>query len=100
MIGKHFLRIKWNAWPVRPVRIRQAGNKVERTQQLRITVRPEQYRGFARRVVRPRVLAPCSRHIALFAIAAAVFTGCAVGPNYKRPDVASPTTWKETTDRK
>lgn len=29
--------------------------------------------------------------------AALLFAGCAVGPNYSRPTVASPTTWKETT---
>src|ERR1043166_6456714 len=85
MIGKHFLRIKWNAWPVRLVRIHHAKNEVERPWRLRITVRPEHYPGFARRVVRSRVLAPCSRHIALFVIAAAFFTGCAVGPNYSPP---------------
>src|ERR1043166_3936210 len=95
MIGKHFLRIKWNAWPVRLVRIHHAKNEVERPRRLRITVRPEHYPGFARRVVRSRVLAPCSRHIALFVIAAAFFTGCAVGPNYSRPQMVSPTTWKE-----
>src|SRR6185503_3382235 len=50
------------------------------------------YRGFTRRVVRSRVLAPCSAH----AVALMLLTGCAaVGPNYKRPEVTAPTTWKE-----
>ncbi len=95
MIGRHFLRIKWNAWPVRRVRIRAGEAEGQRSRCIRVTVRPERCKGFTGRVVRRRVLAPCSAHILALALAVIVFTGCAVGPNYKRPQVAAPTAWKE-----
>lgn len=42
--------------------------------------------------------AKCHRRPALLALGAilAILSGCAVGPNYARPNMASPTTWKET----
>lgn len=40
----------------------------------------------------------CHRRPVLLALGAtlAILSGCAVGPSYSRPTVASPTTWKET----
>src|ERR1700692_4162139 len=35
---------------------------------------------------------------ALIAAVCALFTGCSVGPTYKRPDVALPTQWHESAD--
>ena len=95
MPGRFFMKIRWNAWPVRPVRIRIGQSEGECRQNTRLTIRPEHYRGFTRRVVKQRILAPCCRHTAVLAAALTVLTGCAVGPNYARPTIATPTTWKE-----
>jgi multidrug efflux system outer membrane protein len=92
---RFIMKIRWNAWPVRPIRIRCGKN--EEPQRTRVAIRPEQHRGFARRVVRSRVLAPCQSHVfGLMALAALLMTGCAVGPNYSRPTTAAPTSWKES----
>ncbi len=42
-----------------------------------------------------RTLAPIKRRALLFGLAALLLAGCAVGPNYHRPDVAVAPTWKE-----
>lgn len=89
------MKIYWAAWPVRRVQICDASS-TKSQRRARVSIRPEQCEGFTRRVVRLRSLAPCMRHIALAMVVATFFVGCAVGPNYKRPEVAAPTQWKET----
>jgi NodT family efflux transporter outer membrane factor (OMF) lipoprotein len=48
------------------------------------------------RTSRARVAAPCVLTVAVAAALAIVLGGCAVGPDYRRPATAVPTTYKET----
>jgi multidrug efflux system outer membrane protein len=45
-----------------------------------------------------RVLAAFLPPVAIFALLIFIFTGCAVGPNYKRPDVSAPPAFRDATE--